>query len=64
MRGMGRRITPPARERVANDSGRGGARRRGTRLAAITGDVAGLRRALVDEGLLTRTADGSAYAPP
>lgn len=32
------------------------------RLAEVTGDVAGLRRALVDEGLLARTADGSAYS--
>ena len=32
------------------------------RLAEVTGDVAGLRRALVDEGLLARTSDGSAYS--
>ncbi|MDF2664299.1 MAG: uncharacterized protein K0R81_149 [Microbacterium sp.] len=32
------------------------------RLVEITDDVAGLRRALVDEGLISRTADGSAYS--
>lgn len=32
------------------------------RLAEVTDDVAGLRRALVDHGLLERAADGSAYS--
>jgi hypothetical protein len=31
-------------------------------LAALTGDPVALRRALVDAGLLTRTADGSRYS--
>jgi hypothetical protein len=32
------------------------------RLAEVTDDVAGLRRALVDEGLVARASDGSAYS--
>ncbi|KTS65365.1 hypothetical protein NS206_04630 [Microbacterium testaceum] len=32
------------------------------RLAGVTDDVAGLRRAFVDHGLLVRTADGSVYS--
>ncbi len=32
------------------------------RLAAVTDDVAAMRRYLVDAGLLTRTADGRTYA--
>lgn len=34
------------------------------RLSTKTDDVAGLRRALVDAGLLTRTASGDAYSRP
>jgi hypothetical protein len=34
----------------------------GERLAAFTGDVATLRRYLVDAGLLQRAADGSSYS--
>lgn len=33
-----------------------------TRLADVTDDVAGLRRAFVDHALVVRTADGSAYS--